>query len=429
MEGCRLGQEIVTADLEGYAPTAGLAVIGSNSAPMNLILGTGKTLRVRVVDPSGQPLAGATAFFNPFSGRRNDVLPQVTFQERSDAEGRIVWEHAPDQDLEFSFHATGFFERRGVELRTRDQEYVVTLSPVLTITGTVRDADTGRALPRFRMGIGWPEAALDGSIQPWWNNIGRFWPYFRGGGFRHVLTEAVIGGTSNRGYIFRFDAEGYSPQVTRVYRPDEGEVTMDIRLHRAEGTWITIYDHAGLPAAASEIGLLAPGSGLRIGLRGLTCRGDAGSIWILRADERGRVLLPADDSVRRVAVVHAEGYAESDAEELRRGRAIRLQPWGRMEGVWLEKGAPKSNGQVSLEPSSKAPDALPLDFGDYRAQSDSVGRFVFPRVPPGSLQLVEWRAEPPPNTARTAYPAATIQVRPGRTNHVQMGDGAATTGR
>jgi hypothetical protein len=84
-------------------------------------------------------------------------------------------------------------------------------------------------------------ALIDGSVAPQWNAGGRFWPSFTGGEFRHPLQEGVIGGTPNPGYVFRFEAEGHLPFITRVYQADEGEARLDVELRPAEQVRVIAY--------------------------------------------------------------------------------------------------------------------------------------------------------------------------------------------
>ena len=158
----------------------------------------------------------------------------MSFNPEADANGIVVWDHAPDQELTLHCIAKGYMRSSENAIRPDGQLHTITLAPALVISGAVRDADSGELLPRFRVGIGCPQPAADGSEQPWWSSIDRFWPIFTGGTFRHSMEEPVVGGTINRGYIFRFEAEGHAPLVTRVYRPDEGEVRLEVKLRKAE---------------------------------------------------------------------------------------------------------------------------------------------------------------------------------------------------
>ena len=97
----------------------------------------------------------------------------------------------------------------GVKARPDGLEHVVTLPSALTISGTVRDASSGQPISKFRIITGWPEwDSSNNATNGRWSTLDRFWLNFAGGKFRHVFEEAVIGGMSNPGFIFKFEADG-----------------------------------------------------------------------------------------------------------------------------------------------------------------------------------------------------------------------------
>jgi RNA polymerase sigma factor (sigma-70 family) len=431
--GCRPGTQLVTADAPGFAPAVLSLDLKPNLPPLKLALGPGRTLRVRVVDASGRPVSGAQLWYNPYGRRLPGPFPQFEFLQNSDPDGHVVWEHAPDQDLVFDCSASGYMCVHDLVLHPDEQEHEITLPPALVISGTVRDADTGEMVPRFKLGIGWPEQDRDGSPAIRWSTIDRFWPSFTGGEFRHSLEEPVIGGTANPGYVFRFEAAGYAPFVTRVYGADEGEVTLDIKLHRAEETLVAVYTPAGRPANDAQIALLAPGNQLRLTPGGFSTLGSMGSTWLRKADAQGQFVLPKDDTVQRIAIAHPEGYLECPAGDLRQARAVRLQAWARIEGVWLDQGQPVANRELSLAFSHEAEHTLALEYSASRATTDDHGHFVFPQVPAGLFDIIVWSAPTGTHGARSGRHALSVEARAGETNQVTLGAadsaGAADTNR
>jgi hypothetical protein len=272
------------------------------------------------------------------------------------------------------------------------------------------------------MGIGWPEQGPDGAQRPRWSTIDRFWPNFTGGEFHHSLEEGVIGGAANRGYIFRFEAQGYAPFVTRVYRADEGEVALDIKLHQAEETLVAVYTANGQPAGDAQVGLLAPGSNLNLARGCFSTMGSMGSTWLRKTDAQGQFLLPKDEAVQRIAIAHPEGYLECSAAELHKSRSVRLRAWARLEGIWLEDGRPAANREVSLQFNRKtgAP-VLDLEFSSYHSTTDENGRFVFTEVPSGLLDIVTWQNSVTPDGPRFGSHVLEVQTRLGETSQVTVG--------
>src|SRR5258706_4847756 len=84
------------------------------------------------------------------------------------------------------------------------------------------------------------------------------------GQFRHSYEEADINGVTNPRYILKFEAEGYSPFVSRAIGADEGEVRLEVALKPATAQIVTVLQPDGNPAVDADIGLVMPGSQLNL---------------------------------------------------------------------------------------------------------------------------------------------------------------------
>lgn len=432
--GCQPGRKPVTASAAGFAATTVEADIQEATPPLRLVLQPGKTLRFRTVDRSGQPLPKVWFAYSARGGLRRQMNPpatpppQVVFGGETDAEGRAVWENAPEQELAFAFAKPGYQRRDDVFLRPGEQEHVIVLEPALTIAGTVSDAVTGKPIPNFRIICGWPET-FGSEQRPRWSPIDRHQPAFSGGTFRHVIEEALIGGIPNPGYIFKFEAEGYSPYVTRVFRPDEGEVEFAVKLQPAETITVTVLRPDGQPAAWCDVGFVSPGANLTLLPGGIERGYDGGSV--LTADAAGQFRLPPDDAVTAVVAAHPEGFALVPRAVLEAEPVLRLQPWARVEGRIWRRGNPATGRELTVSFFDvETLMAIPIDFESYRVVSDARGEFQFDKVPPGRLSLVELipfeTSDPQPGKDWSGRPLETLQARPGQTVFVEVGkDGRA----
>ena len=426
--GCKLGENLITASAAGFAPTTMKVQITEASPPFRIQLGLGKTLWLRVVDKVGQPVADANVWYNtfdrgPVSSPTNRPAPvQVEFSPKTDAQGRAVWENAPDQELMFDFYKQGYMRVSDVRLRPDGQEHEVTLPPALTISGTVNDASTGKPIPRFRLVCGWPENnPFEGGTRPQWSTLERFWVSFEGGTFRHTLEEPVITGTPNRGYLFKFEAENYAPFISRVIAPDEGEVGLKVELQRGQTATITVLLPDGRPAVNADIGLVTAGAQLRLTPGGFDRRATGGSV--LSTDAEGRVRLPPDEAIQKIVAVHALGYAEAATAALGVEATLRLQPWGRIEGVCWSSGKPIVGREMLLGFVGDDFNTISFDFQAYRVTTDAQGQFIYAKVPPGRLNLIQLVPEPQTDGHQvwTHKPLTTVDVRPGETTQVELG--------
>lgn len=411
---------LISAQASGFAATTEPLELSATTPPVRLVLHPGAELRLRVVDRSGTPIARAYVWLNTFSPN-GEPSAQAEVDLRSDVEGRVVWNEAPDTSLEFDVYAKGFMRVNGYKVRPDGKEHVVTLPPALTISGKVTDADTHEPIGKFRIITGWPRQDLaQAGSSPSWSPLDRFWLNFTGGEFRHTFEEAVIGGIENPGYIFKFEAEGYSPQITRVVAPDEGEVRIDVSLRRSEEREITLSTPDGRPAARAEVALLGPGA--RATLSGATFEMNNSPGMIRKVtDAAGRFKLPGDDALLRIVVVHESGFAEVSPTVSE--TSWQLLPWGRIEGRWTSGDRPVVDGELLVQAGPGLSDGLQFDFSTYRLKTDAAGRFSRDRVPPMRLNLVRLTRQDMGNgqTGWAHGRAQAVDVKAGEITQVLLG--------
>jgi hypothetical protein len=115
------------------------------------------------------------------------------------------------------------------------------------------------------------------------------------------------------------------------------------------------------------------------------------------------------------------GYAEVEAPSFQSGSAIRLQPWGRIEGVPRIGAQPGANKRVALKGFNVvAP--IGYDYSGFNPETDRDGKFVFTNVPPGL-----WHIQPP---LVDLWDGDWFRVKPGATNRVTVGGtGRAVMGK
>jgi RNA polymerase sigma factor (sigma-70 family) len=132
--GCRPGENVLTAEAPGYAATTLAVNLGTESEPFQLKLQHGKVLKLRVVGPNGNLISKADVWLDtPESGPVNPPNQKpapvyVEFHRKTDNDGRLEWDSAPDQDLKFNVSASGYTRSRAVTVRPDGEEHLVTLT-------------------------------------------------------------------------------------------------------------------------------------------------------------------------------------------------------------------------------------------------------------------------------------------------------------
>ena len=180
----------------------------------------GATVRGKVVNIQGKPVAGAFVAADTWRGHRS-----IRFRVNTDQDGRFEWRSAPKDVVLYDIGQDGYMASRDVPLTASDREQTVILYPKLVITGRVTDAETGRPVPRFRVVQGRP--IVGGNQINWSENEG---VDVDGRPIRRRSS------TSRAAALYvRVEAPGYKPAESRAFRPTEGRQTFDFALRRAAG--------------------------------------------------------------------------------------------------------------------------------------------------------------------------------------------------
>jgi len=388
IRGCPPGDTAVTASLPGFAARTIKATLGDKSKLVTIALTTGKPLRLRVVDVGEKPVSGVNVWldFIPRSFGDMEKPPlQVEVQMKTDEEGRAIWNEAPDEALRFAIFKSGFMRLDGIELRPIDQEYLITLNPAVTVSGTVSDAVTGKPIPRFRIYTGWPEMDIPGRGQSFmWSSFDRFVLNFSNGTFRHSYEDALVMGTPNRGYGLKFMAEGYASFVSRVIKPDETEVILEVKLQPTAGTIITVVSADGRPIAGADYAKTTDRSLFRVANRRIVA--EFGST-VERTDASGQIRLAADPELTGLMIANDEGFVALQREQISGEFGVNLQPWGNISGTLVDNnGSPLPGVELDVQPTATPGVHLPAQI---TVTTDTEGHFTFASVPPGKIAVVE----------------------------------------
>jgi RNA polymerase sigma factor (sigma-70 family) len=428
LRGCRPGKNLLSAEAKGFSATTLEVELSAESAPFRIMLQRGKILRMRIANKKGNPIQKANVWLNTFQPRLVDAdhpqpePVQAEFESESDADGRVVWEDAPDTELTFDIAASGYMRVDGVRVRPDGEEHVITMPPALTISGTVGDDATGEPIPRFRIVTGWPSVQyVNGAMTniAQWSTLERFWLSFTGGTYHHSFEELVINGVADPSFIFKFEADGYAPLVSRTIRADEGEVRLDVTLTKAASAIVTVLSPAGSPLAGVSVGLVSPGAWLSLNAGGLSQQPNQSSGTLLITDEQGHFRLPPDDAITRVVAANPLGFAEAAPAALAASPVLQLQSWGRLEGTYLAGGRPAEGRTVLLQYGS---DDSTLS-SSLTAETDAQGRFTISQAPPGRHKLarVVVAKISPTMTSSQRLPLTEAEILSGQTTSVTLG--------
>lgn len=120
-----VGQRLVLTS-EGYAPEQiePSAVQGDATDPTEITLKPAQTLRVKFIDPAGQPIPRAWILITSWRG--------IAYREniQADATGQAVWPSAPTDEVQANIVCQGYQPQTGVRLKASKDVQTITLTPV-----------------------------------------------------------------------------------------------------------------------------------------------------------------------------------------------------------------------------------------------------------------------------------------------------------
>ncbi len=414
LENCEPGPSIVTVQAEGYAPRFRDVRVEAGAAPVVITLPEpGATLRVKVVNVEGKPVAGAILAVDTWRGHRS-----LEFRKEAGADGRIEWRSAPRDEMLCAVFKPGYMSSRDLALTASDREHVVTLYPELVISGRVTDAETSRPLPNFRLIRG--RKYKLGKETHWDENEA---VVLAGGRYTTRFDEPCVA------FFVRVDAPGYQPAESRAFRSTDKSQTFDVALRRGGGLSAVVLRPDGQPAAGAEIMLATERNGYFMQAGRFDRKAN---LPRFTAGPDGRFTFTPPKGEFLIVAACDAGYADTTPEELAKSGKLVLQPWGKIEGEVRIGNRPGAHLEVSYGPDflHRGSRSYNLTYG-YDTTTDELGRFTFDRVVPFKGTVSRGVANPVNRRGIPAWGWETpVEVKPGQTARVRIGgNGRAVTGR
>jgi protocatechuate 3,4-dioxygenase beta subunit len=213
LKKCRLGPTSIFVSAKGFAPQYQAIDIGKETKPLEFRLEPGNTIRGRVVDLHGNPIAKTKVYAESWHKFR--VFDSVV----ADQDGRFVWNSAPSDEVVLDFNPPGNWTRINQPLTASEQEQTITLYPELDIRGTVTDEASGKPIDQFQIivSIDWER---DGGMIKDKRIPGQKGLYEYKSKFSYPATYIGI------------EAEGYKPALSRKFLPIEGKQQYDFKLKK-----------------------------------------------------------------------------------------------------------------------------------------------------------------------------------------------------
>ena len=410
--------QAVTAIADGYTPATKAITPGTNTTELTLKLTQGASLKGIVLDPDGQPVAQVRINYEPRNydyewTQRNNIEWEGT----TDEQGRFEWKSAPEGESEFYVGKEGYAQKRGVKLKTGEEDNVVRLTHNRKVLGVVGDAQTSQPVTKFSV---MPAKGDENGFNSWSDSDKRDFADTEG----HFTLEV----SDEEHNVIKVSADDYLPKFVLLPAPQDDYVTVTVLLEASQVPEGIVVDAAGQPVPEAQVGVSGKdwNSGLQVGRSRLMSNGSRGNVT--RADAQGHFKPPAVPDPMLLIAISPAGYGEISWAEFQQTKTIVLQPFGRIEGTLYVSGKPAEGQGVFLSLSDPGPGGLNADWNAFKVDTDKDGKFVLNDVPPGERAVVRL-IQTAPNSWMHSH-RTPVEVLPGQTATVNLGNvGAIITGR
>jgi len=214
--GTYSGVPTVIVEAPGYAPAQKAIDIKPNPEPLEFCLIRGKTIKCRIVDGEGKPVAGAWTVVNLLLP---DYRDYNVWLEDTDQQGEFEIPNVPDGDISLTVGKQGYITIRDYVLVPSQNEFTIPMKRALTVQGTVTDAQTGKPIPNFEIATIFSIGGRARTSNP---------IDFAEGAYELSFNEA-----SPETHQLQISAVGYESDTSQEIKIDEGQRVINFQLARA----------------------------------------------------------------------------------------------------------------------------------------------------------------------------------------------------
>jgi hypothetical protein len=306
--------------------------------PLKIVLKTGQPLRIRFTDPHGQPVKGVILAADHWRNHR----PFFGTRFESDADGNIVWQHAPTDAITYAM-LTDSFQSRNLELKPQAGVQTIQLRHQTVVTGRVLDATTKQPITTYDLIFGTYYPPQVPGCTGWARGAAL---HIAGDSYRYVFDQPAEMDSPGAGlpatvgfHRIRIEAPGYEPGVSRPIANDEEAVALDFELKPAPPVHGVVRAADGTPVKNAQVVVSGAGNALQI--NDGVCR-DKWDQQMVTTNEQGEYDLPPQEENFPIAIIQPDaGYLTTTYDDLKKSPSVTLLPWGELD---IATGAASGSG-------------------------------------------------------------------------------------
>ncbi len=193
------GVEVFTAQYSGFRPQVLPVEIKTDMPPVIFTLETGSIIRGIVVNTDNFPLENAAVKVSSWQGVRS-----LNFETKTDMNGYFEWLDAPEDEVLFDIQAEGYMSVQKFPMKSRDDDYVITLSLPSTIGGSVTSSESDIPVESFKITVGY-----------YFDEANVSWQESNSSTFAELNYQLII--TEPVDFQLKVEADGFEPAESPVF--------------------------------------------------------------------------------------------------------------------------------------------------------------------------------------------------------------------
>lgn len=402
----------ITVMAKDWMPDNRIVFLSPGMEPVNFELKPGKSLRFRLVNSTGEPVAGAYIGIERWRGSQalyNHKHPDVIdtlIPYKTDDNGLYEWNWAPADAVTFSIGKEGYANQTA-NVVADGNIHTVVLQSTSSIYGTIEDAKSGQPIEAAQiMPIDYFTDTFVGvermNARPIKNS--KF-------AFQLERTDLKQG--------IQIEAKGYRVfRTTKRYASGDPTDKLQVKLEPAAAYQGRVTTDAGKVVASARVWLATEYE--HVSLQNVTNRRNSRDTYVVDANELGQFEIIAQIDRYALVVYSDEGFAEVHREADEQPGEIKLKPWAKVTGRLMQEGRPVPNYEITIQSISIVSPGTPNFSTYFPTRTDSEGRFEFDRVPPIACHLhpsLHFSVD----SALTSSQSVPLDLKPGQTVDVQVG--------
>ena len=409
----------VTVLAPGYAPQQTEIDLDASSQSFDFKMKPGNRIELQFVDTAGDPVPnvgvqigkwrGTEAIFN----NKHSSVSDTGIPRKADANGRYVWNWAPEDAVNFRIYRKGFAALQ-MALVAQAEPHVISMKPQMKIYGDVTDKITGEPIDKFA--VVEVKAFRPDFYSTDWQDV------TDGKNGAYEIQIGNGGDSASYRYRVRIEAEGYRTAFSnKSIAVGDAPLKDDFALEPAPASVAKVIATDGEPAAKFTVAVGTATTSPHFS----PDRIDSSFGIAFNNEIEGEFKLPATFEPRIIRVFNDDGFAEVTQAIDQSLGTIRLQPWAKLSGRLMQGEKAIANETVYFRPLENR-GLTDARFQDsFYATTGVDGNFQFDRLPPtqGSVKayLGPWE-----DSALSSSQGVVVDLKPGENKKILLGQGGTS---